>query len=73
MLNKRFCFDCYSNRAWCYSKLELHKHVVKDCDKAIALNPSTLQAYLYKGAKPWADISYSFVIRGINEVLCWCT
>ena len=41
----------YSNRAWCYSKLELNKHVIKDCDKAIALNPSILQAYLYKGAK----------------------
>ncbi len=38
-----------SNRAWCYSKLELHKHVIKDCDKALELNPSTLQAYLYKG------------------------
>ncbi|KAG0562763.1 hypothetical protein KC19_9G169700 [Ceratodon purpureus] len=37
------------NRAWCYSKLELNKHVIKDCDKAIALNPSILQAYLYKG------------------------
>jgi hypothetical protein len=38
-----------SNRAWCYSKLELHKHVIKDCDKALELNPSTLEAYLYKG------------------------
>jgi hypothetical protein len=38
-----------SNRAWCYSKLELHKHVIKDCDKALELNASTLQAYLYKG------------------------
>lgn len=37
------------NRAWCYSKLELHKHVIKDADRAIAINPSTLQAYLYKG------------------------
>lgn len=47
--------DRNSNRAWCYSKLELHKHVIKDCDKAIALSPSTLQAYLYKGANQWAE------------------
>ncbi|KAL3699782.1 hypothetical protein R1sor_017804 [Riccia sorocarpa] len=39
----------YCNRALCYGKLELHKHVIKDCDNALALSPSTLRAYLYKG------------------------
>ncbi|KAK2372574.1 Suppressor of RPS4-RLD 1 [Trifolium repens] len=37
------------NRAFCYSQLELHKHVIKDCDRAIQLNPSLLQAYILKG------------------------
>lgn len=37
------------NRAFCYSKLELHKHVVKDCEKALELDPNNLQAYILKG------------------------
>ncbi|KAJ3669831.1 hypothetical protein LUZ60_010155 [Juncus effusus] len=37
------------NRAFCYSQLELHKHVVKDCDKALQLDPNLLQAYILKG------------------------
>ncbi|GJR02457.1 suppressor of RPS4-RLD 1 [Tanacetum coccineum] len=36
------------NRAYCYSQLELHKHVIKDCDKAIQLDPNLLQAYILK-------------------------
>ncbi|KAL5168389.1 Suppressor of RPS4-RLD 1 [Glycine soja] len=36
------------NRAFCYSQLELHKHVIKDCDKALQLDPSRLQAYILK-------------------------
>ena len=41
-----------SNRAFCYSQLELHKHVIKDCDRALELDPSLLQAYILKG-KLW--------------------
>ncbi|KAI3871831.1 hypothetical protein MKX03_027738 [Papaver bracteatum] len=37
------------NRAFCYSQLELHKHVIKDCDKALQLDSSLLQAYILKG------------------------
>eukprot|EP00249_Psilotum_nudum_P023894 c29020_g2_i1 orf=79-1143(+) len=37
------------NRAFCHIKLELHKHAIKDCDKALSLNPTAFQAYLYKG------------------------
>ncbi|GJN10543.1 hypothetical protein PR202_ga28644 [Eleusine coracana subsp. coracana] len=37
------------NRAFCYSQLELHKHVVKDCDRALQLEPALLQAYVLKG------------------------
>ncbi|TMX02833.1 hypothetical protein EJD97_019645 [Solanum chilense] len=37
------------NRAFCYSQLELHKHVIKDCDKALQLDPKLLQAYIFKG------------------------
>ncbi|KAJ0980264.1 hypothetical protein J5N97_008519 [Dioscorea zingiberensis] len=37
------------NRAFCYSRLELHKHVIKDCDKALQLDPGLIQAYILKG------------------------
>ncbi|XP_038970384.1 suppressor of RPS4-RLD 1-like [Phoenix dactylifera] len=37
------------NRAFCYSQLELHKHVIKDCDRALQLDPKALQAYILKG------------------------
>ncbi|EPS62604.1 hypothetical protein M569_12184, partial [Genlisea aurea] len=37
------------NRAFCYSQLELHKHVIKDCDKALQLDPNLIQAYVLKG------------------------
>ncbi|EOA15941.1 hypothetical protein CARUB_v10004035mg [Capsella rubella] len=37
------------NRAFCYNQLELHKHVIKDCDKALQLESSAIQAYILKG------------------------
>uniref|UniRef100_A0A1J3IUG7 Suppressor of RPS4-RLD 1 n=1 Tax=Noccaea caerulescens TaxID=107243 RepID=A0A1J3IUG7_NOCCA len=37
------------NRAFCYNQLELHKHVIKDCDRALQLEPSAIQAYILKG------------------------
>ncbi|KAL5706914.1 Suppressor of RPS4-RLD 1 [Ranunculus cassubicifolius] len=37
------------NRAFCYSQLELNKHVIKDCDKAMELEPTLLQPYILKG------------------------
>ncbi|RDX78629.1 Suppressor of RPS4-RLD 1, partial [Mucuna pruriens] len=37
------------NRAFCYSQLELHKHVIKDCDRALQLDSARLQAYILKG------------------------
>ncbi|KNA07537.1 hypothetical protein SOVF_170840, partial [Spinacia oleracea] len=36
------------NRAFCYSQLELHKHVIKDCDRALEIDPCLLQAYILK-------------------------
>ncbi|KAM0951454.1 putative tetratricopeptide repeat protein SRFR1 [Dioscorea sansibarensis] len=37
------------NRAFCYSRLELHKHVIKDCDKALQIDSGLIQAYILKG------------------------
>ncbi|KAL9229808.1 hypothetical protein vseg_005237 [Gypsophila vaccaria] len=37
------------NRAFCYSQLQLHKHVIEDCDRALERDPTILQAYILKG------------------------
>ncbi|PRQ54581.1 putative tetratricopeptide-like helical domain-containing protein [Rosa chinensis] len=49
LLNQSSSIQGICNRAFCYSQLELHKHVVKDCDRALQLNPALLQAYILKG------------------------
>ncbi|KAI4330750.1 hypothetical protein MLD38_029007 [Melastoma candidum] len=53
------------NRAFCYSQLELHKHVVKDCDRAIAIDPSLLQPYIMKGR------ALSAMGRKMDALLVW--
>ncbi|XP_061351820.1 suppressor of RPS4-RLD 1-like isoform X3 [Gastrolobium bilobum] len=53
------------NRAFCYSKLELHKHVIKDCDRALQLDPSLLQAYILKGC------AFSALGRKADALLVW--
>ncbi|KAA3473828.1 suppressor of RPS4-RLD 1 [Gossypium australe] len=49
LLSQSCAIQDICNRAFCYSQLELHKHVVKDCDKALQLDPTVLQAYILKG------------------------
>lgn len=57
-----------SNRAFCYSHLELHKHVVKDCDRALQLDPALLQAYVLKGLLPLMSLVYLslFLLCGLD-------
>ncbi|KOM44979.1 hypothetical protein LR48_Vigan06g028500 [Vigna angularis] len=53
------------NRAFCYSQLELHKHVIKDCDRALQLDPARLQAYILKGR------AFSALGRRADALLVW--
>ncbi|KAK6237734.1 hypothetical protein QUC31_003203 [Theobroma cacao] len=53
------------NRAFCYSQLELHKHVIKDCDKALELDPTLLQAYILKGC------AFSALGRKEDAIAVW--
>ncbi|XP_024959887.1 suppressor of RPS4-RLD 1 isoform X1 [Cynara cardunculus var. scolymus] len=53
------------NRAYCYSQLELHKHVIKDCDRALQLDRTLLQAYILKGR------AYSALGRKDDAVMVW--
>ncbi|XP_038883616.1 suppressor of RPS4-RLD 1 [Benincasa hispida] len=65
------------NRAFCYSQLELHKHVIKDCDRALQLDPSLLQAYVLKGHAYFAlgkkGDALSIWERGYQYALCQST
>ncbi|GFP99525.1 suppressor of rps4-rld 1 [Phtheirospermum japonicum] len=49
LLSQSCAIQDLCNRAFCYSQLELHKHVIKDCDKALQLDHKLLQAYILKG------------------------
>ncbi|KAM1174936.1 hypothetical protein ACFX19_027996 [Malus domestica] len=53
------------NRAFCYSQLELHKHVIKDCDRALQLDSALLQAYILKGR------AFSALGRKEDALLVW--
>ncbi|KAF5736201.1 suppressor of RPS4-RLD 1 isoform X1 [Tripterygium wilfordii] len=53
------------NRAFCYSRLELHKHVIKDCDRAVQLDPTLLQPYILKGH------ALSALGRKADAILVW--
>ncbi|CAM8909450.1 unnamed protein product [Rhodiola kirilowii] len=49
LLDQSVAIQDICNRAFCYSQLELHKHTIKDCDRALELDPGVIQAYILKG------------------------
>ncbi|POO00767.1 N-terminal acetyltransferase A, auxiliary subunit [Trema orientale] len=65
LLSRSCAIQDLCNRAFCYSQLELHKHVIKDCDKALQLDPTPLQAYILKGR------AFSALGRKEEAVLVW--
>ncbi|XP_057544804.1 suppressor of RPS4-RLD 1 isoform X2 [Amaranthus tricolor] len=65
LLSRSSTIQDLCNRAFCYSQLELHKHVIKDCDRALELDPSLLQAYILKGQ------AYSALGRKDDAMLVW--
>ncbi|KAF3438823.1 hypothetical protein FNV43_RR17098 [Rhamnella rubrinervis] len=65
LLSKSCAIQDICNRAFCYSQLELHKHVIKDCDKALQLDPTVLQAYILKGR------AFSSLGRKEEAILVW--
>ncbi|VDK51623.1 unnamed protein product [Dibothriocephalus latus] len=40
---------CYAKRAACYVKLQRPKAAIRDCDKAISMNPDSALAYKWRG------------------------
>ncbi|KAI3763764.1 hypothetical protein L2E82_13761 [Cichorium intybus] len=48
LLSQSYVIQDICKRANCYSQLELHKHLINDCDKALKLDPTLLQAYILK-------------------------
>ncbi|XP_059623973.1 suppressor of RPS4-RLD 1 isoform X2 [Cornus florida] len=65
LLSQSWSIQDICNRAFCYSQLELHKHVVKDCDRALQLDPALLQAYILKGR------AFSALGRKEDALLVW--
>ncbi|KAL3019592.1 hypothetical protein AAZX31_05G094900 [Glycine max] len=55
----------HSNAIQDLCKLELHKHVIRDCDRALQLDPTRLQAYILKGS------ALSVLGRQENALLVW--
>ncbi|XP_051126901.1 suppressor of RPS4-RLD 1 [Andrographis paniculata] len=49
LLSQSWSIQDLCNRAYCYSQLELHKHVIKDCNKALQQDSKLVQAYILKG------------------------
>ncbi|XP_062078512.1 uncharacterized protein LOC133783012 [Humulus lupulus] len=43
------CSTCHSNRAICYLKMGKYEETVKECTKALELNPSYIKALLRRG------------------------
>ncbi|GAB2282676.1 Suppressor of RPS4-RLD 1 [Dionaea muscipula] len=65
LLSRSCTIQDLCNRAFCYSQLELHKHVIKDCDRALELDPTLLQVYLIKGH------AYSALGRKEDALVVW--
>ncbi|KAL0450193.1 UNVERIFIED_CONTAM: Suppressor of RPS4-RLD 1, partial [Sesamum latifolium] len=76
LLSKSCAIQDLCNRAYCYSQLELHKHVIKDCDKALQLDPKLLQAYILKGrafsALGRKEEALSVWEQGYEHAVCQC-
>ncbi|XP_011099339.1 suppressor of RPS4-RLD 1 [Sesamum indicum] len=76
LLSKSCAIQDLCNRAYCYSQLELHKHVIKDCDKALQLDPKLLQAYILKGrafsALGRKEEALSVWEQGYEYAVCQC-
>ncbi|GMH24057.1 hypothetical protein Nepgr_025900 [Nepenthes gracilis] len=65
LLSRSCTIQDLCNRAFCYGQLELHKHGIKDCDRALEMDPTLLQAYILKGH------SYSALGRKEDALLVW--
>ncbi|CAH9089930.1 unnamed protein product [Cuscuta epithymum] len=65
LISKSCLIQDICNRAFCYSQLELHKHVIKDCNKAILLDSSSLQPYILKGH------ALSVLGKRVEAILVW--
>jgi tetratricopeptide (TPR) repeat protein len=47
--SEEICSMCHANRAICFSKLGKYEETIKECTKALELNPSYLKALLRRG------------------------
>ncbi|KAI3444078.1 hypothetical protein Pfo_000743 [Paulownia fortunei] len=60
---------CYANRAACFSKLEKFDETIKDCTKAIELNPIYIKALLRRGEAHEKLEQYEESIADMTKIL----
>lgn len=63
------CSACYSNRAVCFLKLGKYEETIKECTKALDLNPSYLKALLRRGEAHEKLEHYDEAIADMRKVI----
>ncbi|XP_047048977.1 tetratricopeptide repeat protein 1-like [Lolium rigidum] len=63
------CSACYSNRAVCFLKLGKYDETIKECTKALDLNPSYLKALLRRGEAHEKLEHYDEAIADMKRVI----
>ncbi|XP_051127173.1 uncharacterized protein LOC127248717 [Andrographis paniculata] len=60
---------CHANRAACYSKLGKYEETIKECTKALELNPSYMKAIVRRGEAREKLEQYEEAIADMNKIL----
>ncbi|KAL3810563.1 hypothetical protein ACJIZ3_000686 [Penstemon smallii] len=60
---------CYANRAACFSKLEKFEETIKECTKALELNPTYIKALLRRGEAHEKLEHYEESIADMTKIL----
>ncbi|KAG8367648.1 hypothetical protein BUALT_Bualt16G0094800 [Buddleja alternifolia] len=60
---------CYANRAACFSKLEKYEETIKECTKALELNPTYMKALLRRGEAREKLEQYEETIADMTKIL----
>ncbi|XP_073316815.1 uncharacterized protein [Primulina huaijiensis] len=60
---------CHANRAACFSKLGKHEETIKECTKALELNPTYMKAVLRRGEAHEKLENYEESIADMTKVL----
>ncbi|XP_078174775.1 uncharacterized protein LOC144568342 [Carex rostrata] len=66
--SEEICSMCHANRAICFSKLGKYEETIKECTKALELNPSYIKALLRRGEAHEKLENYDQAISDMKKV-----